>query len=281
MPASVPDRPNPQMNAPLCGPPPAHRFGNPDRSESAGLLIRRLSPEDLPESARAHRELLPQGLFPALGDRFLRQWHACVLGESHGIALVVEDVSGPEHRIVGFLLGATDQSAHINGILMHRRALGKLIGFGVLALIRRPKIAIRFARTRAGPWTRRLLRSVPTPRAAAQEHVPANRTAVLSAVALYPEVRGTGTGTALVERFLVESRAAGAETATLVTKRTAEAAARFYERLGWHAVQEGATRDGAPLRIYRIPLDETVHHRKETGPRSGRQEGLGSGELPA
>lgn len=52
-------------------------------------------------------------------------------------------------------------------------------------------------------------------------------------LAVTPEHRGRGAGTALLERVLAEGHALGARRATLEVRRSNEAARRLYERLGF------------------------------------------------
>ena len=221
---------------------------------STEAVIRRATPADLLKTARAHRDLLPVGLFPSMGVRFLRRWHRTFLRPPYGIALVAVD-HAVQGEVVAFLLGTTDQAAHTEALLRDRRVLLELAGSGALALLRRPRPATRFVRTRGRPWLRRLVE-----RRGAVAHPPEaqerNPVAVLAAVAVEPGARGRGLGAALVRRFLAEARAQDAAVAELVTVVPAEDAAGggFYEALGWCARGDRRSRDGATVRTYAYPL---------------------------
>ena len=216
-----------------------------------GSIIRPVERADLAFTARAHVRLLPVGLFPSMGERFLRRWHRTFLRVPYGIALVAADSEAGEGQALGFLLGTTDQAGHTDALLRDRRVLLKLMASGVLALIRRPTLAARFLRTRGRPWMRKLWR-----RHGAAARQPGDRpraaVAVLAAVAVEPGARGRGVGAALVRRFLAEARAGGADLAELVTVVPAEdgAGATFYERLGWLPTGDRRTRDGTNVRTY-------------------------------
>ncbi len=231
----------------------------------SGLALRAATPSDLGALADAHVRLLPLGLFPALGPRFMRRWQQTYLDSPHAVAFVVEDPSAedpsaadpsaPGRGIVGFLLGTTDQAAYTRALLADRRSVAALVCAGGLALLGRPRLAVHFARTRARSWWRHFRAArggsaVPAARPAQGQP----QVAVLSAVAVDPRLRGRGVGVRLVSHFLHQSQLGGAGTAELVTSTEPEGAAVFYERLGWSAVGDYRTPDGNALRIYRYTV---------------------------
>ncbi len=198
--------------------------------------------------------MLPVGLFPALGPHFVRHWHRTFLDSPHGVAFVMVDPRA-QGGIGAFLLGTTDQARYTNALLADRRSVAALVISGTGALVRRPRLGLHFLRTRARPWTRRLLRRRPAVDAStgAAPDQP-GRLAVLSAVAVHPSMQGRGVGEQLVERFLAHARRAGASTAELVTDTGQDGTAGFYDRLGWTAVRDQTARDRTIVRIYRHPV---------------------------
>lgn len=221
----------------------------------SGSIIRSAEAADLRATAQAHVRFLPVGLFPSFGERFLRRWHRTFLLSPYGIALVAVDRGGGGDQVVGFLLGTTDQAAQTDALLRDRRALFELSAAGLLALLRRPRLAARFARTRGRPWLHKLLQRRRVP--AGPSDVPsAKPVAVLAAVAVEGGARGRGLGAALVRQFLAQARDRGADVAELVTVIPAEggAGAGFYERLGWCPTGDRRTRDGTTVRTYVYPL---------------------------
>jgi GNAT superfamily N-acetyltransferase len=216
------------------------------------FILRQAVHEDLHLTARAHVAFLPFGLFPSLGVGFVRRWHRTFLDSPHGAGYVVTDPQAPGNRIVGFLLGTTDQAAHTAAVLADRRTMAVLTLTGAAALLRRPRLARHFARSRAWPWTCRLFRHRPASPAAAPDDT-TEPVAVLSAVAVLPDRRGRGIGGRLVAQFLSHARFSGATTAELVTP-TALGAAGFYERSGWEAGPDRRTRDGDRVRTYHRAL---------------------------
>ncbi len=205
---------------------------------AAGL--RPLDRRDLAFSAALHAQTLPHGFFADLGPRFLRGYHATFLDSSHAVALVATLGGHPAGALVGIL----DPAHHMQWVL-RRRGMNLALR-GALALAVRPRLALRFLRTRVGRyahgWFRH--RHRPQERAQAAESRPP---AVLSHVAVVPSARGTGTGVALVEAFEEAARRSGATHAILTTLEGSEGAGPFYARLGWERTTTRRTHDGLPM----------------------------------
>lgn len=215
--------------------------------------MRPASFDDLRVTSRAHVELLPLGVFPSLGARFVRRWHRTYLESRYGVGYVAVDPTAPAGGFVGFLLGTTDQANHVTALLTDRRAIASLVVTGVGALACRPRVAARLLRTRAWPWARRLLSRRPGG-AEPDRSAATPRVAVMVALAVDPAWRGSGIGRELVARFVEHARLAGATTAELVTSAGPDGAASFYERLGWRVAAHRQTRDGDVLYTYRRHL---------------------------
>jgi GNAT superfamily N-acetyltransferase len=226
------------------------------------LVLRPAGHDDLHLTARVHVDLLPIGLFPALGTHFVRRWHRTFVDSPHGAIYVVIDPQAPGNGFVGFLLGTTDQAAYTAAVLADPRAMAGLALRGSTALLRRPRLGWHFTRSRALPWARRLFHprsAVPAaaPGLKARPGVTPEPVAVLCAVAVRPDRRGSGVGGRLVAHFLRQARLSGATTAELVTAVGALGAARFYERSGWQAGPERQTRDGDLVRTYQRTLHDS------------------------
>jgi ribosomal protein S18 acetylase RimI-like enzyme len=216
----------------------------PTRAPSA--VVRPMTATDLPVTAVLHRELLPHGLFPLLGDRFVVRWHETFLRSDAAWAAVATRRDSPE--VVGFLLGDIDHRRYLDDVLTgHRRDLLRL-GLGGLA--RNPRLAGHFLRTRTLSYARRLLRRTPP---TAEVRPGTGPTAVLSAVAVDPAGRGSGAGRSLVEEFGRAADAAGCVKTMLVTRVGAEGAGDFYRRLGWEAGTVHRDRDGHLIQTFCRP----------------------------
>ena len=254
---------------------------------SRPLLIRRAQREDLPATAALHAALLPHGLFPHLGTGFLRRWHATYLGGDYGIAYVAvaprDHGAEGAHRttdgdVVGFLLGSTDQVAHVEAVIAaHRR---ELVIAGAGALLGRPALAVHFLRTRARSYLRRLLRRRPGAQPSRQPSAPAAAlasgrvaaappVAVVIAVAVVPAARGEGIGASLLETFISDVRGAGTPAVELVTQADHSGASAFYTRLGWDAQEVHPDRDGGQVRRFRREL---AADSSESSPHADRSE---------
>ncbi|MFL4476790.1 GNAT family N-acetyltransferase [Paeniglutamicibacter sp. ORCA_105] len=222
----------------------------------AGVTIRRASSSDLSLTGHWQCRYLRDGLFPRLGPRFVRHWHATFLDAPRGFAFIAE-AQGPDGQVpLGFLFGSSDQLRHVDDVLRVHRT--RLAVQGGLALVIRPKLFLGFLRTRGRSYLRRLLKRPVTEVAPAAVRVPVSvpRVAVITALVVHPESRGHGVGERLVKHFLSQASDAGAPLAELVTKAGPGGAGRFYERLGWAPVHAHTTKDGETAKTYRVDLSQ-------------------------
>lgn len=247
------------------------------------MCLRQARRHDLAQSAALHLAELPVGIFPGLGQRFLRHWHASFLGADHAVAWVATDRDGV---VVGFLLGTLDHRAHVDGVLRDRVAMVSLAVHAGWAMATRPRAALRFARTRMRPWLHALYnRSILHTRGAADSlaahadtgadtHSPAReRVAVLVAIAVDPRVRGLGVGAQLVDCFETDATRAGAHRAELSTEVDGpRGAGAFYRRLGWQPGSHSIDRDGRTMHAHHKILGPPRSHDSECndGPSDSR-----------
>ncbi|MEQ4304572.1 GNAT family N-acetyltransferase [Plantactinospora sp. B6F1] len=215
------------------------------------FMLRPASCTDLPAMSRAHIELLPIGLFPSFGARFVRRWQRTLLRSTHGVGIVAVDTTTPPGEFVGFVLGVSDQNAHIAELTKKRGVLASLALAGCVALIVRPRVAVRAVRSRVRPWARRLLRlGAATATSGRSASVAAPNVAVMTALAVRPRWRRSGIGVMLVRRFVEQARTAGAIRVEAQTSTGSVGATGFYERLGWTAGAQRSTPDGESVRTY-------------------------------
>lgn len=201
---------------------------------------------DLAFAAELHAQALGHGLFPALGEGFLRRYLATYRSSEHAVALVAEDRGAP----LGFIVGTLDPAAHRQEVLgRHGTALAVA---GALGLARRPKVAAWFLRTRAVRYATGLLRVARRRTPAAPGGARGGPVAVLNHVAVSPEARGRDVGTLLVDAFLGAVRGAGVPAARLVTLAGGEGAGAFYRRLGWQEAGGYVDRDGVAWDRYEV-----------------------------
>ncbi|WP_336922491.1 GNAT family N-acetyltransferase [Aquipuribacter sp. SD81] len=242
------------------------RLDVPTPTLPAGCLVRALRPADTARTARLHRRLLPNGLFPRLGQAFVRRWHRTFLDTPAALGLGVVR-SG---EVVAFVLVTLDQRLYLRHVLRtHRTAL---LWRGALGLLVRPAVLVRFLRTRVRAYARHLLPRRLRAGAAAQagpapgpDGTPRPgrrvRVAVVHAVVTVPGARGLGLARALLETAVAAAAAARADHVALVTDCSdpdlglpPEGAAAMYERLGWTRAEVRRHRDGRWVAEYRLPL---------------------------
>lgn len=209
---------------------PVNGVTKPQSRPGPTVTVRPLRPTDLPRAATRQRSELSDGFFSQLGPRFLERYLQTYLDGPAAMALAVE-VDGDA---VGHLVG-TVGPGHFRWAL--RAQWRALLPAGVLALLLRPAVAWRFARTRAGRYARAAVAAARhrPPRPGGPRPPAGPGPAALLHVAVDPAARGAGAGAALVEAFEARAREAGCRTAQLVTfgDDDGPGALAFYRRLGW------------------------------------------------
>lgn len=218
------------------------------------VTIEAATAADFRETSELHRRYLAAGIFPRMGARFLRCYHETFAASPHGVALAARH----DGELVGFLLGTVDNAAHYRWVVNERGVA--LARSGVTALLLRPHVAWSFVTTRLGRYLRGVRRHLARPdrgHGAASAHDAGHRPqlAILTHVATADGARRRGVGRQLVEAFLTQARACGAEEARLITASPGPAVA-FYAGLGWETVADRRARDGSEVREYRMVLSE-------------------------
>lgn len=199
--------------------------------------------------AAVHAETLPHGFFVALGPRFLRAYYRTFLASPHAIALVA--VAGVHP--IGMVVGITAPRAHTRRLL--RRHGLRLAGAGFGALLSRPLVGLRFARTRVARYLRAWRRHRGEPAARGSGEPGATRaTAILSHIAVVPGAQGAGIGSELLDGFVAAARASGASRAVLLTLEGERGAGRFYALRGWTPGEARQTADGQTMREWALDL---------------------------
>lgn len=233
----------------------------PSATLPGGYLLRRMRAADASQTAELHRRLLPNGLFPRLGPRFLRRWHVTFLDTPSAMGLTVVH----HGEVVAFVLASVDQRLYLQHTLRRHRLA--LMWRGALGLLVRPHVLAHFLRTRVRAYARHLLpggkRRAPTAGSPARGPITDRRTrvAVVHAVVTAEHARGQGLARALLDLVTQAARRACADHVALVTDVTdpargepATGAAAMYEALGWQRVDERRHRDGRWIAEYRYPL---------------------------
>lgn len=218
-----------------------------------GYRLRRMRPADTRQTAVLHRRLLGTGLFPRLGNGFVARWHRTFLDNPAAVGLAVVH----HGEVVAFALVALDQRLYLRATLRRHRTA--LLWRGLLGLLVRPPLLLRFLRTRLRAYARHL---VPGGRrgSAAPPVERRVRVAVVHAIATREDARGTGCARALLEQVVDAATGARADHVALVTdvadptEPEATGAAAMYSHLGWERVDLRGHRDGRWVAEYRWPL---------------------------
>ena len=222
----------------------------PSPATAPAIGVRPMKEHDLVRAARLHRQHLPNGLFPSLGERFLRRYLRTYLDTPTAVALAIEGEEGA----FGFLCGTVDRRAHRDHVLRHHA--GSLVRSGLVSLTMHPTVAVRFIRTRAWHYLRALLRVGRRKRGGAPTTGASRKAwpAVLAHLVVAPHSRCAGAGAALVDAFETVARERGLALAELLTLPGEAGAGGFYERLGWHSGELCSDRDGVSWIRYKKSL---------------------------
>lgn len=221
-----------------------------ERSSKTEVRVRPFGSEDLSFAASLHARSLPHGLFPRLGEAFLRQYYSTFVRSPWAVGFVAE----LDGRAVGVVVGTTDDGSHYRFVA--RRCFSRLAASAVASLATRPGVTLWFLRTRVRRYARgfaRLVRRrhpgiIPTTGAGLPR-----RQGVLSHLVVEENHRGVGAGRELVTAFVHWAESRGTSHLRLVTDAT-DGAAEFYRQLGWVCAGRRAGLDGAAWTEFRLEL---------------------------
>ena len=227
------------------GPPNVAPRASETRSQGNDTVsVRRMGLADLSPVVAAHRVSFPHGFFARLGPRFLARYYRTFLDGPLAVAVVAEENGEP----CGYLVGMLDPTGHRKLVLRyHGRSLAMAAG---LAMLTRPRTTLTFLTTRVTRYRRALRRT----RRSSAGTSDAVRAAVLSHVVVSEASRNRGIGSALVDEFLAQARAARCTSACLVTLDGPAGAGEFYRRIGWTRSHDRTSQEGQVLAYYTIEL---------------------------
>lgn len=203
-----------------------------------------MADKDVGFATTLHLDCLNHGLFPALGKGFLGAYLRTFVSSPFAIALIAESAGEP----IGYLVGTEDDRAHYGHVI--RTNWPSLAPRGLVALLVRPAVAFRFARTRAVRYARGAVRLT----GKTDPQGPTIKDASLTHMAVSAQFRSQGAGKALVVAFLEALSFSNAAGVRLLTRSNSAGAGRFYEKLGWCLVTEFTDQDGVKWLRYRRDL---------------------------
>ena len=185
------------------------------------------------DAVEIHMKAFPGFFLSFLGRRFLKEFYKSFATDSQGIGFVAKELDG---KILGVVVGPINPRGYFKRLLIN--SWGRFCLASIGAVVRKPISALRILRaifyrgnTPTGP-----------PRA------------LLSSIAVDPEVQGRRVGKALVERWVEEVQQRGLTGCYLTTDADGnEVVNNFYQYLGWRIESSYVTPEGR--RMYRYVYD--------------------------
>jgi len=192
-----------------------------------------LSSSHIDTIVEIHLRAFPNFFLSFLGPRFLREFYESFLFDSHGIGYTA---SAPDGQVLGVIVGPVDPSGYFKRLL--KRRWWAFCSASISAVMRRPSCVPRLFRAviyRGG-----------SPSGQAR--------ALLSSIAVDPNVQHAGVGKRLVRYWAEEARRRGASGCYLTTDADGnDEVNAFYQRLNWRIDSTYTTPEGR--RMYRYVYD--------------------------
>jgi GNAT superfamily N-acetyltransferase len=180
-----------------------------------------------------HLKAFPDFFLSFLGPRFLREFYTSFFLDSQGMGYIA---SVPDSQILGVIVGPLDPRGYFKRLLKRRWWAFCLAS--ILAVISRPSCVPRLFRA--------VFYSGESPSGPTR--------ALLSSVAVDPNVQHAGVGKKLVQHWVEEARRRGASGCYLTTDADGnDKVNAFYQSLNWHIESTYTTPQGR--RMYRYVYD--------------------------
>lgn len=182
-----------------------------------------------------HMQAFPEFFLAFLGPKFLREFYKSFLYDSAGIGFVAEDAE--TGGVIGAIVGPLVPDGYFKRLL--KRRWWAFCFASVTAILKRPIIIKRLFRalfyrgeSPSGP-----------------------QRALLSSVAVSPQVQGHGIGQALVKRWVEEVQRRGGSGCYLTTDAdNNEKVNSFYQKLSWKIESTYKTSEGRVMNRYVLDL---------------------------
>jgi ribosomal protein S18 acetylase RimI-like enzyme len=197
------------------------------------VSIRKAIPADSATLTALHLAEIPRGLLSGMGPGFVAAFYRTLVTSDVGFAFLAETGGHP----VGYATAVVHWRRFFQVFVRRNWGLAASVVLRRVFDIRR--------------W-RRL---VETTRYATAARLP---DAELVSIALRPEARGTGAADALVRHVLQEFARRGIREVRVTTAASNAAAARVYERTGFHLLGDEEIHQGETARVYVISVNGEV-----------------------
>ena len=177
-----------------------------------------------------HLKAFPDFILSFLGPRFLREFYTSFLLDSQGMGYIA---SVPDGQILGVIVGPLDPRGYFKRLLKRRWWVFCLVS--ITAVLRRPSSVFRLFRA--------VFYSGESPSGPTR--------ALLSSVAVDPDVQHAGVGKKLVQHWVEEARRRGASGCYLTTDADGnDKVNAFYQSLNWHIESTYTTPQGRRMNRY-------------------------------
>lgn len=199
------------------------------------LKILKIDHKHISQIVDVHMKAFPNFFLTFLGPGFLKEFYNSFTYDSAGIGFVAVD--GERNDVLGVIVGPLVPDGYFKRLLKKRWYAFCLAS--VAAVLKRPTITKRlfhalFYRGQAPPGPPR---------------------ALLSSIAVTPEVQGRGVGRALVERWVRQVKRRGITGCYLATDaNNNDKINNFYQKLGWKIESTYTTPEGRLMNRYILDL---------------------------
>ncbi|MCK9175603.1 MAG: GNAT family N-acetyltransferase [Desulforhopalus sp.] len=179
-----------------------------------------------------HTKSFPDFFLTFLGDRFLKEFYAYGIGKSEVPSFVAID---NKYCVVGGIIGPLHPEGYFSKLLADRWWAFILASFS--AIIRKPVILPRLMRA----FFYRGKSAVPVPK----------NYALLSSIAVDPNVQAQGVGRMLVQRWMAAVKDSGSSGCYLTTDAMGNDGVNvFYQKMGWSMTGSFSTPEGRLMNLY-------------------------------
>ena len=200
------------------------------------IIITPLENKHLDKVVEVHMKAFPEFFLTFLGPRFLREFYKSFIYDNTGIGFVAKDSS--TGSILGAVVGPLVPGGYFKRLLKKRWYAFCLAS--VSAILKRPTVIKRLFRAL---FYRGEAPSGP-------------QRALLSSIAVSPDVQGQGVGQALVKKWVEEVQRRGGTGCFLTTDaRNNDRINVFYQKLGWKIESSYTTPEGRIMNRYVLDFE--------------------------
>jgi GNAT superfamily N-acetyltransferase len=195
------------------------------------MRIVHLERKYIPQIVNIHSRAFPDFFLTFLGARFLKEFYSFILKDENGISYIAVD--DPGEIVLGVAVGPTCPAGFFKKLFSRRWWAFGLASLN--AVMKNPSII------------KRLLRAVKY-----RGDPPCHPGyALLSAIAVAPEIQGTRVGRSLLNAWVEEAKKRSCRGAYLLTDALDNVSANcFYQRAGWTLESTFITREGRTMNRY-------------------------------